>query len=347
MPSVIPPDQSLAADIRRRTATANRNNVTRTMAYLDIYRRHPELHWAFLAHLVSRNGGWNMTDLRGDWLPRIMNQDEIKAFFLFLERSNWLIFHDAYPQLLLYEEMKRSRTDLTRLLPMMGVSRFMIPIWQDFLQRQERVLLTRALIINEQQYIHQRVVQQPFFRENVLSTFQFLAQSVLSLNQVLFPYQKHPTDKRLSVIGVAVHHFSSVHQRIAIGKTLYQLLFGDSRRLRNIRDWAFRIPHTGSRADYWPHLFSPVKPFPEEKKYRERINGTELIASRPKLYSPVLSSAWKDVEHPPADGDDWFRDENWTEELEESASLSAIDTNDYASSLNMVELGMKVVTRLT
>jgi hypothetical protein len=61
----------LVAEIRHQTAVHNRNNLTRTKAYLDFYREHPELEWAFLAHMVSRNSGWNMTDLHGEWLPRL------------------------------------------------------------------------------------------------------------------------------------------------------------------------------------------------------------------------------------------------------------------------------------
>lgn len=347
MSTITRADQSLTAEIRRQTNIANRNNVTRTRAYLQFFRRHPEVHWALLAHLVSRNGGWNMTDLKGEWLPRIMKEEEIEAFFLFLERCNWLIFHDSYPQLLLYEEMKRTRSDLTRLLPLLGVSRFMVPVWQDFLRRQESVLLTRALIINEQQYIEQRVVHVPYYREHVLSTFEFLAQSVLSLSQVLFPYKHHPTDKRLNLIGIVVHDFSSVQHRIEVGKALYGLLYEDRDRLGKILDWAIRIPHTGSRADYWPHLFTPVKQHTDDKEYQERIQGAERIAGRPKLYSPALSAVWRDVEHPPADGVDWFRDDRWLAELEHGASLPLMDTAEYARSLNMVDLGMKMLSRLS
>jgi hypothetical protein len=341
METLSPQDRSLAADIRRRTAENNRNNVTRTAAYLDFYQRHPEIHWALLAHLVSRNGGWNMTDLRGEWLPHIMDEREIQAFFLFLERSNWLIFHDAYAQLLLYEEMKRTGSDLTRLLPLLGVSRFMAPLWREFLKHQTSVRLTRGLIVNEQQYIEQRVVRRPFFREHVLKTFEFAAQSVLSLDQVLFPYKADAADNRLSIVGVVVHNFASVKQRIAIGKALYGLLYGDSARFRKIVEWALAVPHTGSRADYWSHLFSPVDP---ADSYRENIDEREQKPDRPRWYSPALASAWPDMDHPPADGVDWFRDEAWIDELDEGAELPILNTEQYARSLRMVELGMKLIT---
>ena len=83
----------LVASIRRKTAEANRNNVTRTDAYLRFYQKHEEIHWALLAHLVSRNGGWSMTDLKGEWLPLLMDEHAIQPCFWFLVRSNWLIFH--------------------------------------------------------------------------------------------------------------------------------------------------------------------------------------------------------------------------------------------------------------
>ncbi|WCK52537.1 DUF2515 family protein [Aneurinibacillus sp. Ricciae_BoGa-3] len=82
----------------------NVNNITRTISYYDFYCRHPEIHWAFLGHMVSRNGGWNMTDLKGELLSRLLTEQEQKHFFHFLERGNWLIFQDVFPQFLLYEE---------------------------------------------------------------------------------------------------------------------------------------------------------------------------------------------------------------------------------------------------
>jgi hypothetical protein len=347
MRTTITPSLDLVSDIRHTTAKANRNNVTRTAAYLDFYRKHPEIHWALLAHLVSRNGGWNMTDLRGEWLPRLLSAEEAEAFFAFLERCNWLIFHDAYAQLLLYEKMKETSHDLTALLPQLGVSRFMVPIWRDFLHSKNSQRLTWALIINEQQYIHQRVVQQTFYRQTVLDSFAFQAQSVLSLNQVLFPYRQHPADSRVRLVGIAVHNFPSVEQRIEIGKTLYNLLYSNEERFAKIRDWACRIRHTGSRSDYWPHLFSPVKQAPDESKYQERITGAELLPGRPKLYSPRLTSAWRDAVHPPADGTDWFVDEKWSDYLQEGPALPTIDEENYALSLNLVEAGLKLVNTFT
>ena len=338
-------DTARIADIRRQTALANRNNITRTQAYLDFYRQHEEIHWALLAHLVSRNGGWNMTDLKGDWLPVLMDKPSRQAYFWFLERCNWLIFHDAYPQLLLYAEMKQTGKDLTDLLAPLGVSSYMRRVWREFLVSRDSARLTRALIINEQQYIEQRVVRKRYTVHRIFATLAFLAQSALSLNQVLFPYRAHPTDKRFQVVGINVHDFPAVEQRIAVGKTLYSLLYQDRNRFERIRQFAVRIPHTGSRADYWPHLFTPSGRTREvDERYTLRLQGAALRKDKPKLYSPHLRSAWPDVEHSPADGVDWFRDPKWLDLADQPADLPTIDTASYVRALQWIEYGVKVVS---
>ena len=38
------------------------------------FRKYPEIKWALLAGLVSRNAGWNMCDLEGEWLPHILTK---------------------------------------------------------------------------------------------------------------------------------------------------------------------------------------------------------------------------------------------------------------------------------
>ncbi|WP_429791287.1 DUF2515 family protein [Brevibacillus brevis] len=82
-----------------------------------------------------------------------------------------------------------------------GVSVFMQSYWQEFLTSKDSARITHALIVNEQQYIEQRVVQKPFTLNRIFASFAFVAQSALSMNQVLIPYKAHPTDRRLSLIG--------------------------------------------------------------------------------------------------------------------------------------------------
>lgn len=319
--------EDLIADIRRQTSLANRNNVTRTDAYLRFYLAHPEIEWALLAHLVSRNGGWNMTDLQGEWLPLLLDEQERGAFFHFLERCNWLIFHDAYAQLLLYAAMKADGSDLTGLLVPLGISRFMEHVWRDFLKSDDTVRLTHGLIINEQQYIEQRVVQTPYYKEEVISTIPFQLQSLLSFNHVLFPYRTVPIEENPRLCGISVHRFASLEQRILMGKTLYHLLREDDNRFSNIVAWATKTPHTGSRADYWPGLFMQTT--------QEKGEG---------IYSPTLLACWPDFSHGPADGVDWFRDEKWLTRLSaEEKLLPVIDEQEYRRSLQLLRAAIAVL----
>gem|GEM_PF-4680924 len=60
------------------------------MAYYEYYRSHPKIHWDFLGHMVLRNGGWNMTDLKGMLLSRLLSTVEQNIFlpaFLMYEGS--------------------------------------------------------------------------------------------------------------------------------------------------------------------------------------------------------------------------------------------------------------------
>lgn len=47
---------------------------------------------------------------------------------------------------------------------------------------------------------------------------------------------------------------------------------------------------------------------PPRSLYKRRIKDCELIEGEKRLYSPALSNAWDDVNHPKAEEGDWFRD---------------------------------------
>ena len=277
----------------------NRSNVTRTEAYRQYYLRRPEVHWALLAHLVSRNGGWNMTDLQGEWLPRLLDTAKRRATFGMLERANALIFQDAYPQLLLYEESRRSGRSLIHLLSSFGVSAFMGPVWQQFLRTGDAVPLTIGLIVNEQHFIEGRVVQNAYYRRKVLNTFFFGMQSVLQLNQVIFPYGKDENgDPQLA--GLILEDFSDLHERIEFGKRLYALLFGVPGVAKGVLAFVKASRHTGSRSDYAPELFAPVRRLPPAANYEERLSGGRLRPGAEPLYSPPLHAAWSERPVDPA-----------------------------------------------
>jgi hypothetical protein len=317
-------DKELLTQIRNKTHKDNRNNVTRTQAYWELYKTHPELHWALLAHMVSRNGGWSMTDLKGDLLPRLLTGVQLEQLFGFLERANGLIFQDAYPQLLLYQESKRRNQSLMHLLPHLQISAFMQPVWQQFWEQRDSTLLTICLIVNEQNYIERRIIQNPKYRHSVLDTFIFKTQSMLQLNQVMFPYgsnigsnvasnndsknlfslQSKAPISRLA--GLILEDFGDLSERIEFGKKLYAILFGLPAVHEGVITFARTTTHTGSRSDYWPQLFAPIKKAPPEAAFKERLNGCQLMKDAAPFYSPTLAQAWKDRELEAVESGDWF-----------------------------------------
>ncbi|WP_282940747.1 DUF2515 domain-containing protein [Paenibacillus sp. RC67] len=329
--------------IRSTTTFHNRNNVTRTQAYLNMYRQHPELHWSLLAHMVSRNGGWNMTDLKGELLPHLLNTSQQEHLFAFLERANALIFQDAYPQLLLYEASLHAGKPLFHYLHHFNVSALMQPVWEQFWERRNSALLTMALIVNEQNYIEQRVVQHPIFRKTVLDTFFFGAQSLLQLNQVVLPYMDIG---KLRMAGLILENFSRLEERIEVGKKLYAILFGIPVVTEGALQFASTIHHTGSRADYWPHLFAPIRQGPPVPRgqLKEWLDGCSLRPGASPLYSPRLRDVWRDRPLAAAEAGDWYQPSKREESL---AYLTSVEppfsfemTHEYCFGLNKIELAV-------
>ncbi|WP_165967232.1 DUF2515 family protein [Jeotgalibacillus sp. S-D1] len=278
-------EEAVVSSIKENTDYYKKNNVTRTKAYLELYQRNPELHWAFLAHMVSRNAGWNMTDLKGHSINQLLSYNQKALFFRFLEKANYLIFEDAFPQLLLYEKSKSDRINYAHLLPHFGVSLFMLPIWQQFIDDHNKnvEMLTVSLIINEQHFLETHVMQNAFFKKNVLQSFTFQLQERLGFTHILFP---HFAADGIELAGLTVQQFSSLPSRIEIGKNLYVQLFKGV--LNGAQTFAYEKNHTGSRSDYFPDLFSCKK---------------ELT----KIWSPLLTSVWEDVQHPELNRADWFK----------------------------------------
>lgn len=282
-------ERKIINTISNETKINNKNNLTRTNAYLTFYRQHPEIHWAFLAHMVSRNGGYNMSDLKSPLLESFVESKQQTILFHFLERANALIFHDAYPQLLLYKKSKEDSTDYSHLLPSFHVSKFMIPIWKFFFTSQQPSLLTYALITNEQHYVEKHLMTLPFIKKTVLLSFMYLLQEKLGFTHVLFPFKRYRFLNKHSLAGLEVHDFSSVKTRIDTGKKLYSILFSKN-WLSSFSQFATKHEHTASRHDYWPHIF------------------TNNIMDDHKIYSPPLAKAWEDVPHTFPKYQDWYID---------------------------------------
>ncbi len=339
-------EMSLVLAIRRQTGEANRNNVTRTAAYWDYYQQHPEIHWSFLAHMVSRNGGWSMTDLAGDLMAQLLSPEERGHIFRFLERSNALIFHDAYPQLLLYGESRRVGRPLFHLLPQLGVSRFMQPVWERFWSSPEPVPLTICLIMNEQHFIEGRVVQHRYFRQRVLEKPAFRFQAQLQETQVLFPYRRitqDGTDSRTAwrLSGLTLERFSDLRERIEVGKALYGILFGNPIIRDGVHAFAAARPHTGSRADYHPALYTAAaqKASPPAVPPAERLHGYGVRAGVRPFYSPRLTDVWADQPFAAPGGADWFVEQAQTLPFGPAKAPQALDmTGEVCLGLYKLEL---------
>ena len=342
-------EQEIVVRIRHKTQQHNADNIDRTRAYLDFYAKHPEIHWALLAHLVSRNAGWSMTDLCGELLPRLLSAKEQLDFFSFLERGNWLIFHDAYPQLLLYEESVKRQTNLFHLLPQLQVSAFMQAVWNVFWIKGDRELLAVALIINEQNFLEEQVMKSAQYRSTVLQSLPFALQELLQLNQILFPYNSYQeafaakNELPLRLIGQNVSHFASLSERITLGKSLYALLFRTADYLEGVSRWAAETPHSGSRKDFWPHLFHDLNETVPGRSYQRKIASCRIKPGANRLYSPVLRNAWKTMVHTPPADVDWYHGQVEVIKvlmLTEGAAKTAEMGEVYCQTLEKMELAV-------
>lgn len=330
-------EKTFLQKIEARTNRLNVNNVTRTNAYLDFYIRHPEIHWAFLGHMVSRNGGWNMTDLKGGLLSRLLTKQETNSFFTFLERGNWLIFQDAYPQFLVYEVGIKYGKNLTYLLPHLGVSTFMETIWNQFFINHDTYILTMALVINEQSYLEYRILDNPTFKKEVFGTLEFKLQDFLSMNHILFPCLENG---EITLAGETLHHFESLHKRIMLGKRLYAILFGNHHRLKTAGDWAKSTPHTGSRKDYWPHLFNDINEQHPGSQLKPKLKSCQIVSGVPRIFSPRLEFAWKNQSHLPAEEGDWYKPDSRVFDylIDTKEKIKGDIENEYCKSLERIEL---------
>ncbi|SDM02125.1 Protein of unknown function [Paenibacillus sp. OK060] len=296
-------DCIILEEIKTLTQENNRSNITRTAAYLECYEQYPELHWALLAHMVSRNGGYHMTDLQSDLMHNLQNQTDREHMYRLLERCNALIFQDAYPQLLLYMNSRRIGRSCFHLLSHFHVSAFMTPFWERFWLERCSSLLSVALIINEQNYIESRVVQHPYFQKQVLSKPAFHLHNLAGLNHIVFPLGR---EKGLA--GRVIEHFGKLDERIMFGKGLYAMLFGVEQVYTQVLEFVRSVPHRGSRAEYWPGLFTAHKDEPGEAElYSQELLDQEWLAEGQRLYSPELLAVWGDTPYEPITRQDWLQ----------------------------------------
>jgi hypothetical protein len=221
----------------------NQDNITRTIAYQNFYLLHPEIKWSFLASMVSRNAGWNMTDLESDTFKVLLSSETRKNLFMTYERANWSIFQDAYPQLLTYHYSTLFKEKMFHLLKEFHVSSFMEEEWERFWETGNEQRLVQSLIINEQNLIQRPVIEHPVYKKKVFSSGLFFIEDHLHFSSVVFPTVSG------GLIGASVHDFRNVNERIRLGNILFQLLFHRDHH-SSLKEFATKVKPTGSRNDY-------------------------------------------------------------------------------------------------
>lgn len=269
-------EKAIIHTIKKKTEIANMDNISRTQSYQKFYVRNSEIRWSFLASMVSRNAGWNMTDLEGRYYATVLPRLVKKHLFLIYEQANWIIFLDAFPQLLLYEESKRRRIPLFHLLEFFNVSLFMEKEWTFFWEKKDMNRLMTALIINEQNKIQKPVIENSYFKKHVFHTALFKVQDMLHISAVIFPTIEG------GMYGFSVYQFETLQKRIELGKKLAWLLFHPTYK-RLFYKFALQTTHTGSREDYEYYL-----------------RGTR------KSYTPALRDVYSLVAHEEITMRDWF-----------------------------------------
>ncbi len=226
-------------------AARNRDNVSRTKSYLELYalarERGVELPWLLMAHLVSRNAGYLMTDL-GVALrdpKNVFTAEATRDLFCFLERANFLIFDDAWHHVL-HHLLGRTRS-LGEETP-----RFMREAWaryeeaaSDGVSAEIERTLVLDLVQNEQNLIERRVVHNPRL-SRALAMITFF-EGIGHEAPIVLPR----TDARITVGG-----FASLERRIDTGRRIFDVVLAPREDRAEIFAWASAHEHTGSRRVY-------------------------------------------------------------------------------------------------
>ncbi|WP_404819704.1 DUF2515 family protein [Sutcliffiella horikoshii] len=272
-------ENNFITTIRKNTVKYNVDNISRTKAYEAYYGQNNEIRWAFLASMVSRNAGWNMTDLEGKWFKLALEWQKRYPIFMTYELANWMIFNDAYPQLLVYELSKEYNKPLFHLLKEFHVSCFMEAEWEYFWEKRDIARLMTSLIINEQNLIQEPVLHNRKLKRKVFGTRVYAFQDLGHFSCVIFPTLKG------KLYGYSVHGFQKLHNRIALGKKLANLLF-DPALSQSFLDFSEYTEPTGSRYDYEQYVHKEI--------FRE---------------TPFLRAVYPVIPHQPSLQEDWvFRE---------------------------------------
>jgi hypothetical protein len=260
----------------------NETNPLRTDYYERFWAANREIPWTLLANLVSRNAGYQMSDLarfsarlamHGALAvvvaPRVTIQlglAQIKALWAYLELGNFLIFRDVSPALEGWARAKRQPEHTERIFDMLlepefGLDPFVVEQWKGFARlgdarTQAQIQRhTFALITNEQNQIEDRLVRGVSSYLGALApTTSALVRlyGALGLTRLGFPLgspSAGPKAEQLAIYDVS--DFTSLDARINTGRDVFVGLLETPERRDRVNAWvsANRV-HSGSRTDY-------------------------------------------------------------------------------------------------
>lgn len=297
-------------EIKARRDRYNRNNITRTMYYQEYYFRHPEVPWTLLASGTSRNAGYQMTDLArfhiySENSGLAWNPVPLRSLFAFLEAGNFLIFRDVAPCLIAYEwakETKATTNDKNIAFKQLeehqdiDADAFIIERWKTFFDyakakgyHTNKELAGRswpgdaeirkhsfALILNEQNQIEDRLVQDPNrYLSRIDDSPKRVVKFIKSINCMELTHLVYPRATSVStdahkLMMYTVPDFATLDRRIRTGHDLYVGLFGRTDQANDpavkqkrieIINWVIGRgrAHHGTRMDYAPSVYDMDK----------------------------------------------------------------------------------------
>jgi hypothetical protein len=245
----------------------NADNLTRTESYLRLYgytrERGPDLPWVLMAHLVSRNTGYLLSDLATRIDERRRAGDDVSAnamedLALLLERGNRVIFEDAWRHVIAH--VRRREGSNTEHAP---TTRFMDEAWRRYERDGGERRLVLDLVFNEQNVIERRVVHNERFATG-MRLVQLIEMSGRE-KPIHFP------DIGVPLPEIRVGGFGELAKRIEAGRRIFDEVVGPHREA--LFEWACAHPHTGSRSAYGGKFTPTIGESWPPRRFRERYEG--------------------------------------------------------------------------
>jgi Protein of unknown function (DUF2515) len=282
----MPAWEELKADVRKDILSVrdglNDTNPERTDYYYDYWKANPEIPWSLLASLVSRNAGYQMSDLARNIakvafapliLPPGMGRPAVslgirvlQSLWAFLEVGNFLIFRDVSPALEAWKHAKLHPEHADKIFDLLDHPDFdadpwILAEWKGLFAKRGSLTAadiqrhTFALISNEQNQIEDRLVKGAAsylgpisgITNEITTWYNRLGLTILCFPEATSPTNPTPQHLLLYTVG----NFASLDARINVGRDLFVGLFGSPARRTNIEAWVNANPvHHGTRADY-------------------------------------------------------------------------------------------------